>query len=57
MVRGPEELGGLKEHLDDVFVAVVAGGNPRIVGKKEDVHPAVDGGDAAARGIKFSRSE
>jgi hypothetical protein len=48
-MRSPEELGSLKEHLDDVFVAVVAGGNPRVVGKEEDVHPA------AMEGVRRSR--
>jgi hypothetical protein len=32
-----------------VFVAVVAGGNPRVVGKEEDVHPA------AMEGVRRSR--
>lgn len=49
VMRSPEELGGLQEHLDDVFVAVIAGGNPRVVGKEEDVHPA------AMEGVRRSR--
>ncbi len=40
MVRGPEELGGLKEHLDNVFVAVVARSGLGIIREEEDVHPA-----------------
>ena len=41
VMRSPEKLGRFEEHLDDMFIAMVAGGNPRVVGKEEDVHPAV----------------
>lgn len=54
VLRGPEELRGLKNHLDNVLIAVRLCGKDRQGAQKEDVHP-VDG--AAARAltrIKFS---
>ena len=55
VMRSPEELGRLKEHFDDMFVAVIAGGNPRVIGKEEDVHPAVVQEDRGWRGQFFTR--
>jgi hypothetical protein len=55
VVCRPEELGCLEEHLDDVFIAVIAGGNPRVVGKEEDVHPTAGGGGCGCGGQFFTR--